>query len=74
MFSSRTYNFHILVVFKKCMDEGGPEGNLNLDFSYFNEKELEMLKRYTKALIENHSVSAKDIGIIAPYIRQVRIL
>ncbi|XP_032521276.2 RNA helicase Mov10l1-like [Danaus plexippus] len=39
--------------------------------SYFNEKELEMLKRYTKALIENHSVSAKDIGIIAPYIRQV---
>ncbi|CAG9565265.1 unnamed protein product [Danaus chrysippus] len=39
--------------------------------SYFNEKELEMLKRYTTALIQNHSVSGKDIGIIAPYIRQV---
>nr|XP_026489735.1 putative helicase mov-10-B.1 [Vanessa tameamea] len=39
--------------------------------SYFNEKELEMLKRYTKALIEKHQVSPKDIGIIAPYIRQV---
>ncbi|XP_050354103.1 RNA helicase Mov10l1-like isoform X2 [Nymphalis io] len=39
--------------------------------SYFNEKELEMLKRYTKALIDKHQVSPKDIGIIAPYIRQV---
>ncbi|XP_046971211.1 putative helicase MOV-10 isoform X2 [Vanessa cardui] len=39
--------------------------------SYFNEKELEMLKRYIKALIEKHQVSPKDIGVIAPYIRQV---
>ncbi|XP_072930026.1 putative helicase mov-10-B.1 [Epargyreus clarus] len=39
--------------------------------SFFNEKELDMLKRYTRALIEKHQVAAKDIGIIAPYIRQV---
>ncbi|XP_039757994.1 putative helicase MOV-10 [Pararge aegeria] len=39
--------------------------------SYFNEKELDMLKRYIKALIEKHQVSPKDIGVIAPYIRQV---
>ncbi|CAG4986430.1 unnamed protein product [Colias eurytheme] len=39
--------------------------------SYFNEKEIEMVKRYTKALMESHNVLPKDIGIIAPYIRQV---
>ncbi|XP_023954942.1 putative helicase MOV-10 [Bicyclus anynana] len=39
--------------------------------SYFNEKELDMLKRYIKALIEKHNVASKDIGVIAPYIRQV---
>ncbi|CAH2045675.1 unnamed protein product, partial [Iphiclides podalirius] len=39
--------------------------------SFFNEKELEMLKKYVKALLDNHQVAAKDIGIIAPYIRQV---
>ncbi|XP_045490449.1 RNA helicase Mov10l1 [Pieris rapae] len=39
--------------------------------SYFNERELEMLKRYTQALLEDHNVLPKDIGVIAPYIRQV---
>ncbi|XP_045527912.1 putative helicase mov-10-B.1 [Pieris brassicae] len=39
--------------------------------SYFNERELEMLKRYTQALLEDYSVLPKDIGVIAPYIRQV---
>ncbi|XP_038206688.1 putative helicase mov-10-B.1 [Zerene cesonia] len=39
--------------------------------SYFNEKELEMVKRYIKALLEVHRVLPKDIGVIAPYIRQV---
>ncbi|CAH0728278.1 unnamed protein product, partial [Brenthis ino] len=39
--------------------------------SYFNQGELEMVKRYTKALIEVHKVDQIDIGIIAPYIRQV---
>ncbi|XP_059053371.1 putative helicase mov-10-B.1 [Achroia grisella] len=39
--------------------------------SYFNEMELHMLKRYVKALIDVHKVSPTDIGIIAPYIRQV---
>ncbi|XP_034833904.1 putative helicase MOV-10 [Maniola hyperantus] len=39
--------------------------------SFFNEKELDMLKKYTKALIDKHQVLPKDIGIIAPYIRQV---
>ncbi|XP_063539362.1 RNA helicase Mov10l1-like [Cydia strobilella] len=39
--------------------------------SFFNEKELDMLKRYTKALIEQHNVKPADIGVIAPYIRQV---
>lgn len=39
--------------------------------SFFNEKELDMLKRYTKALIEHHNVRPVDIGVIAPYIRQV---
>lgn len=39
--------------------------------SYFNEGELQMVKRYTKTLIEKHQVKPSDIGIIAPYIRQV---
>ncbi|CAK1583468.1 unnamed protein product [Parnassius mnemosyne] len=39
--------------------------------SFFNDKELDVLKKYIKALIEQHQVSPKDIGIIAPYIRQV---
>ncbi|KAI8425246.1 hypothetical protein MSG28_007044 [Choristoneura fumiferana] len=39
--------------------------------SFFNEKELDMLKMYTKALVEKHDVKPVDIGIIAPYIRQV---
>ncbi|KAI5643204.1 AAA domain-containing protein [Phthorimaea operculella] len=39
--------------------------------SYFNEKELAMVQRYTKALIEEHGVAHNDIGIISPYIRQV---
>ncbi|KAG6438499.1 hypothetical protein O3G_MSEX000020 [Manduca sexta] len=39
--------------------------------SFFNEKELEMIKRYVKTLIEVHAVVPRDIGIIAPYIRQV---
>lgn len=39
--------------------------------SYFNEMELKMLQRYIKALVSNHNVSLKDIGIITPYIRQV---
>ncbi|XP_041969109.1 probable RNA helicase SDE3 isoform X2 [Aricia agestis] len=39
--------------------------------SFFNTKELEMIQRYTEALILTHGVATKDIGIIAPYIRQV---
>ncbi|KAL0819791.1 hypothetical protein ABMA28_007830 [Loxostege sticticalis] len=39
--------------------------------SYFNERELDMLKRYIKALIQTHEVLPEDIGVIAPYIRQV---
>ncbi|KAM3962461.1 putative helicase mov-10-B.1 [Aphomia sociella] len=39
--------------------------------SFFNEMELNMLKRYIIALVENHHVLQEDIGIIAPYIRQV---
>ncbi|XP_068619032.1 putative helicase mov-10-B.1 isoform X2 [Battus philenor] len=39
--------------------------------SFFNEKELDMLKKYVKALVNEHKVSPKDIGVIAPYIRQV---
>ncbi|XP_063831408.1 putative helicase mov-10-B.1 [Ostrinia nubilalis] len=39
--------------------------------SYFNERELDMLKRYIKALILTHGVLPEDIGVIAPYIRQV---
>ncbi|XP_049877513.1 putative helicase mov-10-B.1 [Pectinophora gossypiella] len=39
--------------------------------SYFNEKELLMLQRYMRALVNDHGVSPSDIGIIAPYIRQV---
>ncbi|KAI8425247.1 hypothetical protein MSG28_007044, partial [Choristoneura fumiferana] len=35
------------------------------------KKELDMLKMYTKALVEKHDVKPVDIGIIAPYIRQV---
>ncbi|XP_026315173.1 putative helicase mov-10-B.1 [Hyposmocoma kahamanoa] len=39
--------------------------------SYFNEKELMMLQKYIIALTREHSVLAGDIGVIAPYIRQV---
>ncbi|XP_053613519.1 putative helicase mov-10-B.1 isoform X2 [Plodia interpunctella] len=39
--------------------------------SYFNERELDMVKRYIKALVTQHQVLPEDIGVIAPYIRQV---
>ncbi|XP_013171065.1 PREDICTED: putative helicase mov-10-B.1 [Papilio xuthus] len=39
--------------------------------SFYNEKELEMLKKYVRALVNVHHVMHKDIGIIAPYVRQV---
>ncbi|XP_014371932.2 putative helicase mov-10-B.1 [Papilio machaon] len=39
--------------------------------SFYNEKELDMLKKYVRALVDVHNVLHKDIGVIAPYIRQV---
>ncbi|CAK1552284.1 unnamed protein product [Leptosia nina] len=39
--------------------------------SFFNDRELEILKLYIRALIDKHGVQPKDIGVIAPYIRQV---
>ncbi|RVE55283.1 hypothetical protein evm_000181, partial [Chilo suppressalis] len=39
--------------------------------SYFNEMELDVLKVYIKVLTDNHKVLPEDIGVIAPYIRQV---
>ncbi|XP_060805103.1 uncharacterized protein LOC106136235 [Amyelois transitella] len=39
--------------------------------SYYNERELDMVKRYIKALVETHRVNPEEIGVIAPYIRQV---
>ncbi|KAM3962459.1 putative helicase mov-10-B.1 [Aphomia sociella] len=39
--------------------------------SFYNEIELDMLKRYATALVEEHNVLEEEIGIIAPYIRQV---
>ncbi|KAF5270326.1 hypothetical protein FQR65_LT05514 [Abscondita terminalis] len=38
--------------------------------SFFNEKEIQMVSKYVKALIKLH-VDPSDIGIVTPYIRQV---
>lgn len=40
--------------------------------SFFNKIEIEMIQRYVKALICVHKVEQTDIGVIAPYKRQVQ--
>ncbi|XP_050672000.1 uncharacterized protein LOC126970236 [Leptidea sinapis] len=39
--------------------------------SFYNDKEIELVRKYVTALVKVHNVLQKDIGIIAPYIRQV---
>ncbi|XP_022817398.1 putative helicase mov-10-B.1 [Spodoptera litura] len=39
--------------------------------SYFNMMECEMVQQYVKRLVQVHNVSACDIGVVTPYIRQV---
>ncbi|VVC94825.1 unnamed protein product [Leptidea sinapis] len=39
--------------------------------NFYNDKEIELVRKYVTALVKVHNVLQKDIGIIAPYIRQV---